>query len=121
MEMSMAPRFLGLLIGALLTAGLACQPAAAKPGAKAKAAPVPASTAPATPAIAIDTQAAHALIIEVETGAVLLDKAADERMPPASMSKLMTAYLVFDMLKKGQAKLDDALPVSQEAWRTGGS
>src|SRR5271169_563676 len=42
-------------------------------------------------------------------------------MPPASMSKLMTAYLVFDMLKKGQAKLDDALPVSQEAWRTGGS
>src|SRR5271169_1151888 len=42
-------------------------------------------------------------------------------MPPASMSKLMTAYLVFDMLKKGQAKLDDALPVSEEAWRTSGS
>jgi D-alanyl-D-alanine carboxypeptidase (penicillin-binding protein 5/6) len=42
-------------------------------------------------------------------------------MPPASMSKMMTAYLVFDMLKKGRAKLDDQLPVSENAWRTGGS
>jgi serine-type D-Ala-D-Ala carboxypeptidase (penicillin-binding protein 5/6) len=121
MEMSMVPRLIGSLIGALLAAALACQPAAAKTGAKAKAPPIAARTASATPAAGIDTQAAHALIIEVETGAVLLDKAADARMPPASMSKLMTAYLVFDMLKKGQAKLDDPLPVSEEAWRTSGS
>jgi len=69
----------------------------------------------------IDTQARHALIVEAETGAVLLDKLADERIPPASMSKVMTAYLVFDYLKQGRAKLDDELPVSETAWRTGGS
>jgi D-alanyl-D-alanine carboxypeptidase (penicillin-binding protein 5/6) len=69
----------------------------------------------------IDTQARHALIVEAETGAVLLDKLADERIPPASMSKVMTAYMVFDYLKQGRAKLDDELPVSETAWRTGGS
>src|SRR5277367_896481 len=106
--MSMAPRFVGFLIGALLAAGLACQPAAAKIGAKAKAAITnPAPTAAATPAAGIDTGAAHAFIIETETGAVLLDKGADERMPPASMSKMMTAYVVFGMLKEGRVKLND--------------
>src|SRR5689334_20910939 len=69
----------------------------------------------------IDTQARSALIMEVETGTVLLNKNADERIPPASMSKLMTAYLVFDYLKQGRATLDDELPVSEKAWRTGGS
>jgi D-alanyl-D-alanine carboxypeptidase (penicillin-binding protein 5/6) len=69
----------------------------------------------------IDTQARHALIVEAETGAVLLDKLADERIPPASMSKVMTAYMVFDYLKQGRTKLDDELPVSETAWRTGGS
>jgi D-alanyl-D-alanine carboxypeptidase (penicillin-binding protein 5/6) len=69
----------------------------------------------------IDTQARSALVMEVETGTVLLDKNADERIPPASMSKLMTAYVVFDYLKKGRATLDDELPVSEKAWRTGGS
>jgi D-alanyl-D-alanine carboxypeptidase (penicillin-binding protein 5/6) len=69
----------------------------------------------------IDTQARHAFVYEVETGTVLLDKAGDERIPPASMSKVMTAYLVFDYLKTGRAKLEDELPVSEAAWRTGGS
>jgi D-alanyl-D-alanine carboxypeptidase (penicillin-binding protein 5/6) len=69
----------------------------------------------------IDTQAKHALIVEAETGAVLLDKGGDEHIPPASMSKVMTAYLVFDYLKQGRVKLDDELPVSEHAWRTGGS
>jgi len=52
---------------------------------------------------------------------VLLDKEGHERIPPASMSKVMTAYVVFGMLKEGRAKLDDELPVSEHAWRTGGS
>lgn len=69
----------------------------------------------------IDTQARAALVMEVDTGTVLLDKNADERIPPASMSKLMTAYVVFNYLKEGRAKLDDELPVSEKAWRTGGS
>src|SRR5207237_1336360 len=69
----------------------------------------------------IDTQAKHAFVMEAETGAVLLDKIGDERIPPASMSKVMTAYLVFDYLKQGRAKLTDELPVSEKAWRTQGS
>src|SRR5437764_9597376 len=78
--------------------------------------------APMQPIIGpVDTQAKHALIISADTGAVLLDKSAEERIPPASMSKVMTAYMVFDYLKQGRAKLTDELPVSERAWRTGGS
>jgi len=69
----------------------------------------------------IDTQARNAIIIDFETGAVLLNKNADQVMPPASMSKIMTAYVVYDALKKGKLSLDDILPVSEKAWRTGGS
>ncbi len=72
-------------------------------------------------ATGIDTQARNALILDYETGAVMLDKGADERMAPASMSKIMTAYLVYDALKKGKLSLDDMLPVSEKAWRTQGS
>src|SRR5216684_5352047 len=96
---------------------LAAKQKPAAPHGKTAAAPV----APVPIIGPIDTQAPHAMIIEAETGAVLLDKAADERIPPASMSKVMTAYLVFDMLKQGRAKLEDELPVSEHAWRTQGS
>ncbi len=89
--------------------------AQAEPRGKAVPAPIQPIIGP------IDTQAKHALVIAAETGAVLLDKAANERIPPASMSKVMTAYIVFDMLKQGRAKLDDELPVSEHAWRTQGS
>src|SRR5437868_9199122 len=103
----------------LLAAGLNGHPAAGARGhAKPKAAAV---QVPANPTGGMETQAKHAFVIEVETGAVLLDKAADERMPPASMSKIMTAYVVFDMLKQGRAKLEDELPVSERAWRLQGS
>src|SRR6516165_10107498 len=106
---------------AWLAAGLASQPAAAatvKPKPKASVAVEP---PPTKSGIGIETQAKHALILEVETGAVLLDKGADERIPPASMSKIMTAYIVFGMLKEGRAKLTDELPVSEQAWRLQGS
>jgi D-alanyl-D-alanine carboxypeptidase (penicillin-binding protein 5/6) len=95
-------------------------PAHAKTKAKAATASPPAANA-TTPIVGIDTQATHAIIVEVETGAVLLDKGADERMPPASMAKMMTIYTVFTMLKDGKAKMGDELPVSEEAWRTSGS
>ncbi len=77
--------------------------------------------AQATAATGIDTQARNAIIVDFQTGAVLLDKGADQRMPPASMSKIMTAYLVYDALKKGRLSLEDILPVSEKAWRTQGS
>jgi len=100
-----------------LSPAVAAKPKPAAP--HAKAAPAPVEPLPIIGPI--DTQATHALIIEAETGAVLLDKGADERMPPASMSKVMTAYVVFGLLKQGRAKLEDELPVSEHAWRTQGS
>jgi serine-type D-Ala-D-Ala carboxypeptidase (penicillin-binding protein 5/6) len=104
----------------MLAAGLAVEPAAAaavKPKPKAVVAVDPSAKSPN----GFETQAKHALILEMETGVVLLDKGADERIPPASMSKIMTAYIVFGMLKEGRAKLTDELPVSERAWRLQGS
>jgi serine-type D-Ala-D-Ala carboxypeptidase (penicillin-binding protein 5/6) len=81
----------------------------------------PASSPAATPLGPLDTGARQAFVIDYDTDAVLLEKNADERMPPSSMSKLMTMYMVFDMLKQGRFKLDGELPVSERAWRMGGS
>src|SRR5438045_3501349 len=115
----MAHSIAAVIAATLLVAGLNGHPAA---GARGHPKPNAAAVqVPANPAGGMETQAKHAFVIEVETGAVLLDKAADERMPPASMSKIMTAYIVFDMLKQGRAKLDDELPVSEKAWRLQGS
>lgn len=76
----------------------------------------------ASPAFAqIDTLAKSAIVIDVNTGAVLLEKDADVRMPTSSMSKVMTAYVVFDELRSGGLKLEDKVPVSEKAWRMQGS
>ncbi len=75
----------------------------------------------ARPAQAIETQAREAILIDATTGVVLMEKDADQPMPPASMSKIMTVYMVFDRLKKGRLSLDDQLLVSEKAWRKGGS
>jgi len=69
----------------------------------------------------INTSAREAIIVDFETGTVLLEKDADVPMPPASMSKIMTTYLVFERLKDGRLSLDDELLVSEKAWRMGGS
>jgi D-alanyl-D-alanine carboxypeptidase (penicillin-binding protein 5/6) len=70
---------------------------------------------------AISTSAEHALIMDGDTGQVLWAKDAFVPMPPASMSKLMTIELIFKELKDGRIKLTDTFPVSEAAWRTGGS
>jgi D-alanyl-D-alanine carboxypeptidase (penicillin-binding protein 5/6) len=69
----------------------------------------------------ISTPAKHALLIDMQTGTVLLEKAAEAPMAPASMSKLMTVYMVFERLKAGTLSLDDKFLVSEKAWRKGGS
>lgn len=69
----------------------------------------------------IETPARNAYIVDLSTNTVLLEKAADIPMPPASMSKLMTIYMVFEALQKGSLRLDDKLPVSEKAWKKGGS
>ena len=75
----------------------------------------------AFPATAIETTAKSAIIVEMATGATLLEKDADEPMPPASMSKLMTLYMLFDRLKSGALSPDDKFRVSENAWRKGGA
>jgi len=70
---------------------------------------------------AIETLAREAIVVDMTTGAVLFEKAADQRMPPASMSKIMTTYMLFSRLKEGKITLDDTLPVSENAWRRGGA
>src|SRR5436190_20695066 len=77
--------------------------------------------AASSPAASIDTPATHVILLDAETGTVLLNKNADEHMPTSSMSKTMTLYLVFDALKQGQMKLGDELPVSEKAWKMEGS
>ena len=78
----------------------------------------PAATTPLGP---METVAQWAYIVDFNTGAVLLDKQADVDMPPSSMTKLMTAYIVYSKLKAGTLTLEQTLPVSEHAWRTQGS
>lgn len=73
------------------------------------------------PALAFETPAKQAIIIDYETGTILFEKNAAERMPTSSMSKVMTMYMVFDAIKKGEIALDSTFKVSEKAWRKGGS
>ena len=66
-------------------------------------------------ASAFQTSAPTAIIVDHGTGLVLYEKNADQPMPPASMSKLMTVYMVFEALESGRITLDDELPVSTHA------
>ena len=69
----------------------------------------------------VDTAAKQVYAIDFNTGAVLLDKEGTGPMTPSSMTKLMTAYIVYSSLKSGKLKLDQEFPVSQRAYKMGGS
>ena len=75
-----------------------------------------ASAAPAK-APPFDTPAKVAYLIDLSSGAVLLSKNADERMPPASMAKMMTTNVAFELIKKGDLKLDKMCMVRPETWQ----
>jgi serine-type D-Ala-D-Ala carboxypeptidase (penicillin-binding protein 5/6) len=76
-----------------------------------------ANAAPST----LETAAKEAIIVDYKTGAILYDKNAEQPVPPASLTKLMTVYIVFERLKAGQLKLTDEFPVSVAAWKRGGA
>lgn len=61
------------------------------------------------------------LLIESASGQELAAQAADERLEPASLTKLMTAYLTFAAIKQGTIKIDQTVPVSEKAWKSQGS
>jgi D-alanyl-D-alanine carboxypeptidase (penicillin-binding protein 5/6) len=90
-------------------------------GADAGGAATPNGPPASTPLGPMDTSARWAVILDYNTGATLLDKQADVEMPPSSMTKLMTAYIVYSKLKAGALSLTQTLPVSEHAWRTQGS
>ena len=69
----------------------------------------------------IQTTAQTLYIVDYQTGAVLVDKNSTGRIEPASLTKMMTAYLIFEALKSGKLKLTDTFPVSERAWRMQGS
>jgi D-alanyl-D-alanine carboxypeptidase (penicillin-binding protein 5/6) len=74
-----------------------------------------------TQAMAIETSAEEAIVIDFNTQTVLMEKNSQDPMPTSSMSKVMTAYMIFDALETGQLNLTDELLVSEKAWRKGGS
>lgn len=68
----------------------------------------------------IETDADYAVIMDHETGEILWSKDGDVPMVPASMTKMMTAYFVFDLINEGELTLDTQIEVSEDAWRRGG-
>jgi D-alanyl-D-alanine carboxypeptidase (penicillin-binding protein 5/6) len=69
----------------------------------------------------LDTPAHTLYIVDDVTGTVMVDKNGEQRLEPASLTKVMTAYIVFEALRAGKLKLTDEFAVSERAWRMQGS
>jgi serine-type D-Ala-D-Ala carboxypeptidase (penicillin-binding protein 5/6) len=72
---------------------------------------------PSAPQLAADSY----ILLDFNSGRILVEHNADQRVEPASITKLMTAYVVFSELDQGNITLQEPVPVSEKAWRTGGS
>ena len=70
---------------------------------------------------AIDTKADHAIVFDWKTNEVLFEKNADNLIPPASMTKILTVYIVFDRIKNSSLTINDTCKVSARAYKKGGS
>ena len=75
------------------------------------------SAVPAPPTVA----ATGYLLIDIDSNRILAEKASDQRLEPASLTKIMTAYAVFSELRDGSIKMTDQVLVSEKAWKTQGS
>ena len=71
--------------------------------------------------VAAEVSAPHAILMEVSTGTVLMEKAADEKVHPASVTKIMTLLLILEAVKEGRISLSDTVTVSEHAASMGGS
>ncbi|APE31945.1 serine-type D-Ala-D-Ala carboxypeptidase [Halomonas aestuarii] len=85
--------------------------------ASAQVIPAPQTMIPSPPQLA----ASSWILMDADSGRVLAEHNADERLSPASLTKLMTAYLVERELDQGNITSADLVPISEKAWRTGGS
>ncbi len=72
-------------------------------------------------ASSFESDALYAILMDANSGQIIYDKNANEKIIPSSMTKIMTLYIVFDELKKGSLKLTDKIRVSEKAWRAEGS
>jgi D-alanyl-D-alanine carboxypeptidase (penicillin-binding protein 5/6) len=72
-------------------------------------------------AFALETLGKQVIMIDAKTNTVLFEKNADQLMPPSSMSKIMTIYKLFELMKDKRLSLEDTFRVSEKAWRKQGS
>ncbi len=76
---------------------------------------------PSAEAAEFRSKARRAFLMDANSGEVFYEKNADKLMPPASMSKIMTMLVVFDLLKKGKISEDDEFEITAEIWKRGGA
>jgi len=69
------------------------------------------------PSLAIEIDAKTIILQDHMSGKILYEKEADMKIYPASMTKIMTAIVAFDLLKKGETSLDELITISEKAWR----
>ena len=72
---------------------------------------------PAPPQVA----AKNFILVDANSGHVMAEKDADAKIEPASITKLMTAYVIYKELESGSMSMDDVVTISEKAWRMGGS
>ncbi len=75
----------------------------------------------AAPALALESKAKQLIVLDYNTGATIMSREADTPMHPASMTKMMTAHLIFKGLKEGKLSMEQTFKVSEKAWRMQGS
>ena len=74
-----------------------------------------------TPVFSFDTNSEYAFLLDYKTDQILFEKNSNKKIFPASMSKLMTLYVLFDYLDKGVVNMIDEFMISENAWRKGGT
>ena len=74
-----------------------------------------------TPVFSFDTNSEYAFLLDYKTDQILFEKNSNKKIFPASMSKLMTLYVLFDYLDKGVINMTDEFIISENAWRKGGA
>ena len=72
---------------------------------------------PAPPQLATEGH----ILLDAATGTVLVEQNSEVRLPPASLTKIMTSYIIASEIEQGRIALDDEVPISVKAWKTGGS
>ena len=79
------------------------------------------TAAPPASAEPLQTSLNHVILMDAETRTVLFERGADDAMTPAATAKIMTADVIFSLLKSGKVRLDQPFTVSETAWRQGGA